>query len=104
MKYLLLSLTTVAFLATSAIASANCACCSEPLTVFTSKAGESKVKLSTSTGTEVSVVPIKFADGATWANVKDSYNVPCPIASKVKAGKACITVDTDGKASFRAKK
>ncbi len=92
---LILSLIVVAFLThvTGAFADSYD---SETATIQKKSADTAKVVIDKKTFT----APISFADGASWDNVKDHYEVAPSTADALKDGKLAISVDSDGKASF----
>ena len=64
-----------------------------------SKGGKDSAKVAL--GSKTYSAPIKFDDGADWSTVKDHYEVAPDIASGIKAGTICISVGSDGTASFK---
>ena len=93
-KFLLLTL--IATLATfGSIAMAD------DVTICITKAGDNKAKVCTfGKDTPGSVVPINFACGTSWDNVKDSYTVSSETAAALADKKSSVTIADDGTASF----
>ena len=95
MKYLVLSLSLVAFLATSSIATA--ASYDSDEATF-QKAGKNTAKVLI--GKKTYTAPVCFADGASWDSVKDHYEISKPVSSEIKEGETAILINKDGAASF----
>ena len=72
---------------------------SETATIQKAGANSAKVVIGSST----SIAPISFADGASWDNVKDHYEVDPSVAAGLEKNKICISIAADGTASFRTK-
>ena len=97
MKYTLSLIVALAFAAftTSALAA-------DTTTIWLTKtSSEGSVKVCTAKSCYGNV-PIKYADGATWANAKDSYEVSPATADALSKG-GCITVHADGGISVSSK-
>jgi hypothetical protein len=75
------------------------------VTIMITKSSDTMAKVTpaTSKGTS-SVVPITFASGTSWSDVKDSYSVSPDTASKLAEKKECITVASDGGISYSPRK
>ncbi len=97
---LLLSLSTVAFLATSSILAIGDSFDSQEATI--QKAGDTKAKVLVDKSTYTA--PICFADGASWDTVKDHYEVDPSVVAGLAAKKIAISIGSDGTASFSKKK
>ena len=97
MKYLrlILCLTVVALFSHSTVTLAE-SYDSETATIQKKGANTAKVCIEKKTFT----APISFADGASWTNVKDHYEVPASVASGLEDGTWGISVGSDGVASF----
>ena len=97
MKYLRLvvSLSLVAFLATFSIASAA-SYDSDQATFQKAGAHTAKVMIGSKTYT----APIHFEAGASWATVKDHYELSKHTASEIKEGEMAILVKADGAVAF----
>jgi hypothetical protein len=97
MKHLrvLLTVTLVATLATFSIARAD-SYDSDDATI--QKKSDTTVKVMVDKGSYV--VPVKFADGASWDNVMDHYELSDASLALVKSGKAKLSVGTDGGATW----
>jgi len=104
MKYLriLLCLSIVAFSASISVALADDPFDSnlpETSNIAVAKQTDSTAKV-TFTSKDSVVVPITFASGASWDNVKDNYTVNDQYVGLLKAGKVTITINSDDSASF----
>lgn len=44
--------------------------------------------------------PVCFAEGASWTNVKDHYEVSSSTAAGLESGKLCIMIQENGTAQF----
>ena len=100
MKYLrlLLSLTLVAFLATVSIAAAD-SFDSDTATIQKSGASSAKVTVDKNTYT----VPVTFADGASWDNVFDHYELSDASKAVLASGHAKLSIGSDGGATWSKK-
>ena len=96
MKYLrlLLCLSVVAFFTHSTVLAETYD--SETATI--QKKSDHSAKILIDKGTYSA--PISFADGATWDNVKDHYEVDPSVAGWIKSGTAVLSVGADGTVSF----
>ncbi|MCE0484633.1 MAG: hypothetical protein LV479_10400 [Methylacidiphilales bacterium] len=99
MKKLFLCLSLAAFAATSTAVIAD-SYDSDQATI--KKASDSTAKVTI--GSKTYTTPISFDDGASWDVVKDHYEVSSAAEDWLKAGKACISIGSDGTASFKPKK
>ena len=66
------------------------------------KASDKTAKVLVDKGTYT--VPISFADGASWDNVEDHYELSDGAVALIKAGKASLSIGTDGSVSTSKKK
>ena len=100
MKYLrlLLSLTLVAFLATVTIAAAD-SFDSDTATIQKAGANSAKVMVDKNTYT----VPVSFADGASWTNVFDHYELSDASKAVLASGHAKLSIGSDGGATWSKK-
>jgi hypothetical protein len=97
MKNLVLSLSLVAFLATSASIVRADSFDSDEATI--QKKGDTSAKVMLDKKTYI--VPVSFGDGASWDNVKDHYELSDESAKTVKSGKAKLSVGSDGTLSWK---
>ena len=95
MKHLLLTAALVATLASFTIARAD-SFDSDDATI--QKKSDTKVKVLVDKGSYI--VPVTFADGASWDCVKDHYELSDASLALVKSGKAKLSVGSDGGASW----
>src|ERR1700743_2212926 len=93
---IILCLTVVAFISHATGVLAADSYDSETATIQKKSANSAKVCIDKKTFT----APICFADGATWDNVKDHYEVAPSTAAGLESGKLCISVGADGTAKF----
>jgi len=96
---LILSLSLVAFLATSTLASADTY---DSDTATIQKASDTSAKVVV--GGKTYTAAISFGDGANWDAVKDHYEVADAVVSGLEAGKIAISIGSDGTATFTFKK
>ena len=93
---LLLSLSLVALIATFTLAAAD---------TFDSDMNTIQKKTDTTAsviaGKSTYVVPVTFADGASWDNVMDHYDLSDGSVALLKSGHAHLTVGSDGSASWK---
>ncbi len=95
MKHLLLTLTLVATLATFSIARAD-----------SYDSDEATIQKKTDKTATVLVdkksyvVPISFADGASWDNVQDHYELSDGSKAYLATGHAKLSIGTDGGATW----
>jgi len=89
MKHILTLIVAVAFAAFTSSAFAD-----DTTTIYLTKEGDNAAKVCTDKSC-LGTVKVKYADGATWANAKDSYDVSSDKAAAIGKG-ACITVFPDG--------
>jgi hypothetical protein len=93
---LLLTLSLVAIIATFSIARAD-SYDSDDATIKKASDKTATVMIDKKSYT----VPVTFADGASWDNVMDHYELSDASAACVKSGKAQLTVGSDGSASWK---
>ena len=87
---------TLAALGTHALA--------DDVTVMVIKHGDSMVTLTPNGGDETPVyVPITYASGADWSDVRDSYDIAPETLADLKAKKVTMCVASDGSATFPKK-
>jgi hypothetical protein len=86
----------LAFTVAAALASFSAAAVADTVTIMVVKHGDSMATLTPDPGHTSSTVPIKFDSGASWDDVKDSYDVSSDTAAKLAAGKDYILVGSDG--------
>ena len=76
----------------------------DDVTVMVIKHGDSMVTLTPNGGDETPVyVPLTLDSGATWDNVRDSYDIAPGTLAALKAKKLTMSVGTDGGATFHKK-
>jgi hypothetical protein len=90
MKYILSLIVAVAFAAFTSSAFAD----DTTTTIWLTKSGDDSAKVCTEKSC-LGTVKVKYADDATWATAKDSYEVSSATADAISKG-ACITVHGDG--------
>ena len=73
---------------------ASAAVASDTTTIWLTKAGDNQAKVCTQKSC-LGTVKVKYANDATWANAKDSYQVSSSTADAISNG-GCITVHADG--------
>jgi len=70
-------------------------------TVGITKAGDNTAKVTEWSGKDLSgTVPISFASGVSWDDVKDSYDVSPDTAAGLVSGKLAIVVNADSGLSY----
>jgi len=95
---LLLSLSLAAFVATFTIASAD-SYDSDMATIQKKSDTMAKVIVDKTTY----VVPVSFADGASWTNVMDHYELSDASKACLASGHAKLSVGSDGGATWSKK-
>ncbi|MCE0522855.1 MAG: hypothetical protein LV480_08080 [Methylacidiphilales bacterium] len=95
---LVLSLSLVACLATFSIARAD-SYDSDDATIQKKTDTTAKVMVDKNTY----VVPVSFADGASWDSVKDHYEVSDATKACLASGHAKLSIGSDGGASWSKK-
>ncbi|HEV3271618.1 MAG TPA: hypothetical protein VGZ93_05495 [Candidatus Methylacidiphilales bacterium] len=95
---LVLTLSLVAFLATFTLAAAD-TYDSDAATIQKKTAATASVIVDKTTY----VVPISFADGASWDNVMDHYELSDASMACLKSGHAKLSIGTDGGATWSKK-
>ena len=95
MKYLrsLFCLVVVAFIAHSALASADA---DDSVRLLMSKSSEGTAKVMI--GSKIYLTPISFESGFTWDDVKDAYNIPLAYATLLERGRISIFIGCSGAA------
>ena len=92
---LVLSLSLVALIATFTVAAAD---------TFDSDSNTIQKKTDTTAsviaGKTTYVVPISFADGASWDNVMDHYDLSDASVAYLDSGHAKLSIGTDGGATW----
>ena len=96
--HLVLSLSLVAFIATSSIAAAD-SFDSDTATIKKDGAHNAKVQLDKKTY----IVPVSFGDSADWSSVKDHYELSDQAAAAIKSGKGSIAIGSDGSVATKKK-
>ena len=97
MKKLLLLTLAITLISLGSVALAD------DVAICIKKAGDNKATVSDfNTCKNSSTVSIKFADGTSWDDVRDSYTVSSDDAAALAAGKKCIKVESDGGISLHA--
>jgi hypothetical protein len=98
MKNLLLALTLVATLATFSVARAD-SYDSDEATIQKKTDSTATVMVDKNSY----VVPVTFADGASWDNVMDHYELSDASKACLASGKAKLSVGSDGGATWSKK-
>ncbi len=98
-KRLVLLAALAAFLATNTVSRAD-SFDSDTATIKKSSDKTAKVLL----GKGTYKAPISFDDGADWSSVKDHYELSDQAVAWIKAGKASLSVGSDGGLTTHAKK
>jgi len=71
-------------------------------TIGIKKASDNTAKVSNfNTGKALGTVPIMFASGASWDNVRDSYTVTDATAAAISSKKVCFSVAETGTITFQ---
>lgn len=76
----------------------------DDVTVMVIKHGDSMVTLTPNGGNETPIyVPLTLDSGATWNDVRDSYDIAPETLAGLKAKKLTMSVGSDGGATFHKK-
>jgi hypothetical protein len=72
----------------------------DDVTVMVTKASDTTAKITPEGKSTSSTVPITFASGMSWDDVKDSYTVSSDNADKLAGCKEGIMINSDGGISY----
>jgi hypothetical protein len=85
-----------------ALASFSSMALADDVTIMVTKSSDTMAKVTPDGKDTGCTVPITFASGTSWDDVKDSYTVSSDNAGKLASGSEGIVVNSDGGISYKA--